>query len=138
MTIQVMNLTYENILKAMNGGKPGEGLTTQQQSENYEIFSKMMREGVYIPDLIQKINALETKVDEMSKPKESVMDAQLFAVMEQAVREDPSVQEARRRLQTEKTRIISELCMQDETYRKLFNEYRTTVNSAYIDYKGQS
>ena len=129
-------MAYENIMKAMN--KPGEGLTTKQQSDNYELFSKMMKEGVYLPDLIQKINALESKVDEMSKPKENVIDAQLFAVMEQAVREDPSVIEAKRKLQAEKTRIISELCMADENYRKLFGDYKTAVNSAYIDYKGKT
>jgi len=128
-------MAYENIMKAIN--KSGEGLTVQQQSENYEMFSKMMKEGVYLPELIQKINALETKVDEMSKPKESVIDAQLFSVMEQAVRSDPKVIEAKRKLQDEKTRIISEMCMQDESYRKLFGDYKTAVNSAYIDFKGK-
>ena len=43
-----------------------------------------------------------------------------------------AVVEARRRLQDEKTRIISDMCMADESYRKLYDEYRTAVNSAYV------
>ena len=128
-------MAYENIQKALGAGN---ALSTQQQAENYDLFGKMMKEGVYLPDLIKKIDGLEKKIEDLSKPKESLMDAQLFSVMEQAVREVPSVVEIKRRLQNEKTRIIGELCMQDEAYRKLFGEYRTAVNSAYIEFKNDS
>ncbi len=123
-------MAYENIQKALGGS--GNVLSTQQQAENYDLFGKMMKEGVYLPDLIKKIDGLEKKVEDLSKPKESPMDAQLFSVMEQAVRDDPSVIDIKRKLQNEKTRIIGELCMQDESYRKLFGEYRTAVNAAYV------
>lgn len=128
-----MKMAYDNIMKAISGGQPGEGLTTQQQADNYDMFGRMMKEGVYLPDLIKKIDGLEKRVEDLSKPKESPMDAQLFSVMEQAVRDDQSVIEARRRLQEEKTRIITELCMADEAYRRLFDSYRTAVNAAYVN-----
>lgn len=122
---------YENILKAV--GNDGKSLSTKQQADNYDMFGRMMKEGVYLPDLIKKIDGLEKRVEDLSKPKESPMDAQLFSVMEQAVRDDQSVIEARRRLQEEKTRIITELCMADEAYRRLFDAYRTAVNAAYVN-----
>ena len=39
---------YNNILKAL-GGKPSQssGLTIQQQSDNYNAFSELMKQGVY-------------------------------------------------------------------------------------------
>ena len=125
---------YSNIMNAINSGS-GKGLTTAQQAENYDLFGKMMKEGVYLPDLIKKIDGLEKKVEDLSKPKESPMDAQLFSVMEQAVRDDPEVVAAKRKLQDEKTRIISELCMADAEYRRLFDSYKTTVNAAYVSKK---
>lgn len=124
---------YDNIQKAL--GRPGEGLSTQQQSDNYETFSKLMKENVYLPDLLKKIDDLEKKVDEMGRPKENPIDAELFGVMEQAVKDDPSVVNARRILQNEKTRVISELCIKDEAYRKAFDEYRHVVNAAYVSLK---
>ncbi len=124
-------MAYENIINAINGN-PGNGLTTQQQAENYDLFAKMMKEGVSLSNLVKKIDTLESEVKDLKKPKTTPMDAQLFSVMEQAVRDNPEVQDARRRLQNEKTRIISELCMADEAYRKLFDEYRTTVNACYV------
>lgn len=123
-------MAYDNIMKAIQGS--GNGLTTQQQAENYDLFGKMMKEGVYLPDLVKKIDALESKINDLEKPKDNPVDAQLFAVMEQSVRDDPEVVAVKRRLQDEKTRIISELCMSKEPYRKLFDEYRTAVNAAYV------
>ena len=123
---------YENIKNAMQGGKT---LTPQEQAQNYDLFGKMMKEGVSLADLVKKVDALETEVKDLKKPKQSAMDAQLFYVMEQAVKGDPAVTDARRRLQDEKTRIISDLCMADEVFRKLYESYRTAVNSAYVNQK---
>lgn len=126
-------MEYENIQKLLNN--PGNGLTTQQQSDNYELFNKLMKDNVYLPDLMRKIDDLEKRVNEMDKPKENPIDAELFAVMEQAVKDDPQVLEAKRRLQAEKTRVISELCMKSEDYRRCFDEFRRAVNSAYVSAK---
>lgn len=122
-------MAYDNIMKAIN---PGNGLTPQQQAENYDLFGKIMKEGISLKDTLSKIDALESEIKDLKKPKESAMDAQLFSVMEQSVRDVPDVVDIKRRLQDEKTRIISELCMADDAYRKLFDEYRTAVNAAYV------
>lgn len=121
---------YENIVKALKG--PGEGLTTQQQSDNYKAFSELMDQGVYIPGLLAKIKDLETKVEALEKPKANPLDAEIFELMEAKVRNDPEVAQARTRLAAAKTRIISELCMRDEEYRRLFDEYKTTVHAHYV------
>ncbi len=129
-------MPYENILKAVNS--EGKSLSTKQQADNYSTFSELMKQGVYLPDLLKKIDALESRVDEMSKPKENPIDAELFAVMEQAVKDDPSVANAKRELQNEKTRVISELCIRDERYRDAFENYRHIVNSCYVHLKESS
>ena len=116
----------------------GDNLSPQQKSDNYELFNKMMRDNVYLPDLVKKIDDLEKKVDEMGKPKENPIDAELFAVMEQSVKDDTGVLEAKRRLQNEKTRVISEMCIRDERYREAFDAYRRAVNSAYVSQKEQT
>lgn len=125
---------YENIKNAINPGS-GKGLSTQQQAENYDLFGKLMKEGVYLPDLIKKVDSLEAKINDLEKPKVNPMDAELFAVMEASVKDDPAVIDAKRKLQNEKTRVISELCMKDEAYRRSFDEYRRTVNQAYVSSK---
>lgn len=124
-------MAFDNIISAMNNSQ-GNGLSSQQKSDNYELFNKLMRDNVYLPDLIRKVDDLEKKINDMEKPKENPIDAELFAVMEQAVKDEPSVLEARRRLQNEKTRVISELCMKSEEYRTCFDGYRTAVNAAYV------
>ena len=122
---------YNNILNAL--GKTA--LSPQKQSENFEAYRKLNDEGIYIPELLQKLKQLEERVENIEKPKENPIDAELFSVMEQAVKDDASVMNAKRALQNEKTRIISELCMATPEYRKAFDEYKTAVNAAYISKK---
>ena len=123
---------YDNILKAVGGGSQ---LTTAQQSDNYSTFSEMMKQGVYLPDLLKRLDAMEKKLSEIEKPKENPIDAELFGVMEQAVKDDPGVVNAKRVLQNERSRVISELCVRDDGYRKAYDEYRRTVNAAYVGLK---
>lgn len=117
-------MAYENIQRLLNG--PGNGLTTAQQSENYRVFGELMKENIYLPDLLAKIKNAEDRTDRTN------IDAELFAVMESAVKDDASVIEAKRRLQAEKTRVISNICMADDEYRKTFDAYRTAVNASYV------
>ena len=58
--------TYGNIMKALGGsqgtatGNDNNGkLTLEQQSQNYNTFSELMRQGVTLPDLLKKIDDLE-------------------------------------------------------------------------------
>jgi len=122
-------MAYENILKAL--GRSGEGLSQQQQSDNYRAFSEIMREGVYIPDMISQIDSLKARVEALEHP--NPVDAELFTVMESTVREDTDVRTAKDKLATAKTRVISELCMKDTDYRRLFEEYRTLVHTKYVE-----
>lgn len=123
---------YGNILKALGKEDPQQGgLTYEQQSANYSAFSQMMKDGVYIPDLLKRIETLEAQVKEQSTKKDT-LDADLFSVMEQAVKGDPDVKRARQRLAEEKTRVITDLCMRDDGYRGAMESYRRAVNAAYV------
>lgn len=120
---------YSNILKAVNGGK--SGLSMQQQADNYNAFSKLMDQGVYIPDLIKRLDDLEERMKGVESPKAEA-DRELLAVMEAAVKGDPDVKVARQRVADEKSRIILDMCRQDQRYREAVDDYRRTVNSAYV------
>ena len=125
-----MSERYENILNAV---KSSGKLTPAQELENYDAFSKMQKDGVYLPDLMKKIaeiDSLKKKFDEISQKRP--IDEELFAVMETAVKNIQSVKDARQRMTDEKARVISEICMHDEGYKKAFEDYRTEVNRAYV------
>lgn len=127
-------MVYDNILKALSKQEepaPQAGLTLQQQSDNYSAFSDLMKQGVYIPDLLKRIDALEAQVREQGAKKDTI-DADLFSVMEASVKGDEEVKAARQRLADEKCRVISEMCARDEGYRNALEAYRRTVNAAYI------
>lgn len=127
-------MVYDNILKALSKQEepaPQAGLTLQQQSDNYSAFSDLMKQGVYIPDLLKRIDALEAQVREQGAKKDTI-DADLFSVMEASVKGDEEVKAARQRLADEKSRVISEICARDEGYRNALDAYRRTVNAAYI------
>ena len=134
---------YNNILKALGGNQGQQGvqqsgaLTLQQQSDNYTTFQNLMNKGVYLPDLLRRIDDLEAKVSEM-KPARQEMDLELFAVMESAVKNDPDVKVIRQRMYDEKTRVITDICMQDQRYREAVDGYRRAVNAAYIRQKEQT
>lgn len=133
------NPQYSNILKALGGtpqaNEPAPstgGLSMAQQAENYDLFSKMMKEGVYLPDLIKRLDNMEAKVKALeSQPKQDT-NAELLAVMEQAVKNHPDVKASRQHVADVKSTIITEMCMQDQRYRDALEAYKTTVNKVYI------
>lgn len=120
-------MAYDNILNAIGKGK----LTPAQEVANYSAFSDLQKQGVYLPDLVKRITDMESKLASIEQSKTDA-DADLFAVMEQAVRDDKEVREAHRRIADEKTRIIAEMCAKDEGYIRAVADYRRAVNSAYI------
>lgn len=126
---------YNNILKAL-GGKPQQssGLTIQQQSDNYNAFSELMKQGVYLPDLMKRMEGMEAKIKEMDA-RRSAEDMDLFAVMESAVKDAPEVKEARQRMADEKSRVIARMCMDDPGYRDAVESYRRVVNQTYVKRK---
>ncbi|MBQ7622083.1 MAG: hypothetical protein IJV02_06695 [Candidatus Methanomethylophilaceae archaeon] len=123
---------YSNIMAAL--GKNNQ-LSVQEQNANFDAYRKLTDNGVSIPKLLEKIDSMEKRMSEIEKPKENPLDAELFAVMESAVKDDRAVIDAKHKLQSEKTRVISELCVKDERYRGALDEYRRAVNQAYVQYK---
>lgn len=126
---------YGNILKALGGqGQQLSGLTMQQQSDNYSAFSELMKQGVYLPDLMKRMEGMEAKIKEMDA-RRSAEDMDLFAVMESAVKDAPEVKEARQRMADEKSRVIARMCMDDPGYRDAVESYRRVVNQTYVKRK---
>lgn len=79
-----------------------------EQSQNYETFSMLMKEGVYLPDLIKRLDDMEAKVKALeSQPKQDT-NAELFSVMESAVRNSNPVRDARQNVADVKTQILTE------------------------------
>ena len=92
----------------------------------------LMKEGVYLPDLIKRLDNMEAKVKALeSQPKQDT-NAELLAVMEQAVKNHQEVKAARQHVADVKSAIITEMCMQDQRYRNALEAYKTTVNKVYI------
>lgn len=117
---------YANILKALRT----EGMTADRKAENYRAFDELMKQGVSLPDLMQRLETLEARVKEMDEPQ-----AEVFAVMESAVSEDPDVVNAKARREEVMERILTESCMRDKRFAEADRDYRATVNSAYVKAK---
>lgn len=119
---------YSNILNAL--GRESK-LSYQQQADNYNAFSKLMSDGVYLPDMMDRLDTLERKVSAMEQTAPD-MNRELFAVMEAAVKSDEDVKDAKRRLADVKSEIITEMCLKDARFKDAWDAYRTAVNAAYV------
>lgn len=108
-------------------------LTLEQQAMNYDTFSELMKQGVYLPDLVQSIEALKAEVAELKKGAKTGIDTDLFEAMEASVKGVPEVKQARQRMADVKSTVINELCMNDPRYKEAYDDYRRAVNKAYID-----
>lgn len=108
-------------------------LTPGQQVENYNMFSEMMKQGVYLPDLVKKVDVLTAEVESLKTKAKTEVDTELFEAMEASVKGVPEVKRAKQHLADVKSMVISEMCMKDPRYQEAYDEYRRTVNKAYID-----
>ena len=117
---------YANIMKALRS----ETMGLDRKAENYRAFDELMKQGVSLPDLMQRLETLEARVKEMDEPQ-----AEVFAVMESAVSDDPDVVKAKARREEVMERILTESCMRDRRFAEADREYRATVNSAYVKAK---
>ena len=120
---------YANILKALRT----EGMTVDKKAENYRAFDELMKQGVSLPDLMQRLETLEARVKEMDEPQ-----AEVFAMMESAVSEDPDVVKAKARREEVMERLLTESCMRDRRFAEADRDYRATVNAAYVKAKSVS
>lgn len=108
-------------------------LTLDQQAENYNMFSEMMKQGVYLPDLVKKVDILTAEVESLKTKAKTEVDTELFEAMEASVKSVPEVKRAKQHMADVKSMVISEMCMKDPRYQEAYDEYRRTVNKAYID-----
>ena len=92
----------------------------------------LMKEGVYLPDLIKRLDDMEAKVKALESQPKHDANAELLAVMEAAVKNHPEVKASRQHVADVKSAIITELCMQDQRYRDALESYKTMVNKVYI------
>lgn len=122
---------YENILGAINQSKPVSKLTPAQEVANYSAFSDLQKQGVYLPDLMKRLDDLESKVRTMDASG-SKMDMEVFLVMEAAVKGNTRVKEAAKRMANARSRVLMEICMRDAGFKEAYDAYRSTVNEEYV------
>lgn len=127
---------YGNILKAALGNTPqNPGLTMQQRVDNQNVCNQMSEQGIYIPELLKRMDRMESEMKELRDAPKQTVDRDLFRVMEASVKDDPKVREKKQLLSDTKTLIITELCMKDNRYKTAWDDYKTTVNAVYIERK---
>lgn len=123
-------MDYSNILQAINNQNNSMD-DLNRRNENYKLVDQLNQEGVSLKDALGQIEILKKEIEELKRPSKAV-DEDLFAVMESAVKDDPAVIEAKRRVSEEKTRVIAELCAKDPKFMTARDEYRRAVNQAYV------
>ena len=122
-------MNFDNISLAINGQQ-----NHNRDLEDYNLFDKLRREGKSLQDIVkqaEEAEALRKQVDEMDKRKPK-MDAAVFVLMEERVRDDPDVQVARRKLLDLRATIISEICLKDPRYIEEYESYRNVVQERYV------
>lgn len=125
------SVAYSNIMKAVNEPE-STGLDWDKQAKNYDFFAKeIMDKGIYLPDLVKKIDSLESEVERLKANAKSEVDTELFEVMESKVKDVQSVKDAKRNLSDIKTQIINEMCQRDPRYQDAMTAYRKAVSQAY-------
>lgn len=126
-------MEYNNILNAINGMNQQNPTMDDlnRRNENYWLVDKLNQEGVSLKDALGQIEELKREIEELKKPSKAV-DEDLFAVKEAAVKDDPMVIEAKRKVSEEKTRVIAELCAKDAGFMAARDEYRRAVDQAYV------
>ena len=123
-------MAYDNILYAIGKGK----LTPAQEVANYSAFSDLQKQGVYLPDVMEKLKELDELKKRLDSIEKSapVVDEAVFSTMESAVSKNHAVVEARKRMESTQSTILQELCMKDIRYKEAYDAYRAAVNREYV------
>lgn len=108
-------------------------LSLEQQAQNYDTFSEMMKQGIYLPDLVKTIEDLKSEVDKLKNNAKAEVDSSFFEAMEASVKGDARVRTARQRMADVKTDVLTEICMKDPRFKDAYEGYRRTVNEVYIE-----
>lgn len=116
---------YDNILKALSQPKPSQQkqLSLEEKNRNYQLFDELMKKGISLDDLLKAADG---------RKEAPGIEAGVFTVMEEAVKEDEKVAEFRKKASDLKSQIITEICLKDDRYRTALEEYRKAVSEAYV------
>lgn len=127
-------MAFDNILQAVTSTQTQTAyptsLTNQQIVDNHRAFEELQRSGVYIPDLMRRLESLETQVRTMSEqPK---VDPDLFPMMEMAVKDDPHILELKQAVDDARSKVLMEIVIKDPRVSDAVKAYRDGVKSAYM------
>lgn len=120
-------MDFSNIVKATQNNY-------EIQNDNYKLLEQMNKEGISLRDTLNDIADLKRRMSEAESKKPQI-DEDLFQVMETSVKDVESVKNAKNRVSIEKNRVIADMCMKDEGFRKAYEDYKRAVNQAYIEKK---
>ncbi|MBQ8643518.1 MAG: hypothetical protein IJ469_02520 [Candidatus Methanomethylophilaceae archaeon] len=127
-------MAFDNILQAVTSTQTQTSyptaLTNQQIVDNHRAFEELQRSGVYIPDLMKRIDSLEAQMKSMSEPK---VDPDLFPMMEAAVRDDPKVMERKQAVDDARQKVLNEFVIKDPRVADAVKAYRDTVRTRYLE-----
>lgn len=110
-------------------------LSMSQKAQNYKLFDELMKNNVDLSEVLKNAKKSDDLQRQLDSAKKTEVDAELFAIMESAVKGEPSVKSARQRASDVKSKIITELCIKNPEYAEALHEYRRAVNEAYIKLK---
>lgn len=127
-------MAFDNLLQAVTSTQTQTSyptsLSSQQIVDNHRAFEELQRSGIYIPDLMKRLESLETQMKSMSEPK---VDPDLFPMMESAVKDDPQIQSKRRAVEDARQRVINEMLMRDPRVSDAVKAYREEVRVRYLE-----
>lgn len=112
---------FTNILNVIGTKATDEKLSAADRVENYNLLEKLNAQGIKLADLMKKA--------EQNTPKED--DAELFSLMEVAVKDDAEVKSARQKVVDVKSAVLAKICYQHPEYRAAIDEYRAVVSRTY-------
>ena len=125
---------FENIMQAMTSTQTQTAypttLSSQQIVDNHRAFEELQKSGVYIPDLMKRLESLETQVKSMSEPK---VDPDLFPMMEATVRDNPQVQAMRKAVDDARQKVMTEILMRDPRVSDAVKAYKESVRTVYLE-----
>ena len=132
----------QSLVKSIDGTNPtsdtAEPLSLEKRANNYKVFDALMKQGVDLEKIVAQSKQTEALQKQVESMKKNDIDAELFSIMESAVKNEPEVREARQRASEVKTKIITEICLKSPEYAEALHQYRRAVNQAYISKKEEA
>jgi len=102
---------------------------------NYRFVEEANAKNIDLAQLSSKCGQLEKENEDLRKKSSySPAEAELFALQEQAVKDNPGVQEAYRKFTTAKIHASHRVLMaHDKEYREAYDNYCKVVTDEYVE-----